>query len=222
MKAKKYKHADLENKRVIFFQIGLVCALAMAFTAFEWSSDKDPVTYVQGCEVDLVEIEMMDITRHKDPEPKKPVPMKLSDVIVITDVDEVDDVDIDFPEYDDVDAYNFDVKEEIIEDDTPFVMVEDMPEFPGGQTALLKFIAEQVKYPVVCVENNVQGKVFVSFVIDKTGTVTDVKVLRSPHDSLAKEAVRVVESMPRWTPGKQRNKAVKVAYTIPVNFVLQQ
>ncbi|MBI9062394.1 MAG: energy transducer TonB [Marinilabiliaceae bacterium] len=221
MKAKKYKHADLENKRVIFFQIGLVCALALAFTAFEWSSDKDPVKYAKGCQVDPGETEMMPIFRNKEPEPKKPVPMKLSDVIVITDDVEIEDVDIEFPDYEDVDIYDFKVKEEELEDDTPFIMVEEMPEFPGGQRALLAFVAENVKYPVVCVENNIQGKVYVSFVIDKTGDVIDVQVVRSPHESLSKEAVRVVESMPRWTPGKQRNKAVKVAFTIPVNFVLQ-
>ena len=221
MKAKKYKHADLENKRVIFFQIGLVCALALAFTAFEWSSDKDPVKYAKGCQVDPGETEMMPIFRNEEPEPKKPVPMKLSDVIVITDDVEIEDVDIEFPDYEDVDIYDFKVKEEELEDDTPFIMVEEMPEFPGGQRALLGFVAENVKYPVVCVENNIQGKVYVSFVIDKTGEVIDVQVARSPHESLSKEAVRVVESMPRWTPGKQRNKAVKVAFTIPVNFVLQ-
>lgn len=222
MKAKKYKHADLENKRVIFFQIGLVCALALAFTAFEWSSDKDPVKYAKGCEVDPVETEMMPIFRNKEPEPKKPVPMKVSDVIIITDAPVVEEVDLAFVDYEDTkNGYVFETEPEDLEDDTPFMMVEEMPEFPGGQRALLKFVAENVKYPVVCVENNIQGKVYVSFVIDKTGEVIDVLVARSPHESLSKEAVRVVESMPRWTPGKQRNKAVKVAYTIPVNFVLQ-
>jgi len=221
MKAKKYKHADLENKRVIFFQIGLVCALALAFTAFEWSSDKAPVKIPKGCEVEPMEIEMIDITRHKAPEVKKPVPMRLSDVILITEEDVIDDIDLEFPEYADVDEYNFDTEEEVLEDDTPFIRVEEMPEFPGGQMAMMTFVAKNVKYPVVCVENHIQGKVFVSFVIDRTGEVIDVKVLRSPHESLSKEAVRVVESMPRWKAGRQRNNAVKVAYNIPVNFVLQ-
>jgi len=221
MKAKKYKHADLENKRVIFFQIGLVCALALAFTAFEWSSDKEPVIYDEGCRVDPVEIEMTPITRVKEPEVKKPLPMIASDVIKITDDLAVIDDDPIIPEYANVDEYNFKTEIEVLEDEPPFIMVEDMPEFPGGLQAMMRFVAEHVKYPTICVETGIEGKVFVSFVIDKTGEVIDVKVLRSPHESLSKEAVRVVESMPRWTPGRQRDKAVKVAYNIPVNFVLQ-
>ncbi|MBS2213156.1 energy transducer TonB [Carboxylicivirga mesophila] len=99
--------------------------------------------------------------------------------------------------------------------------MEHMPEFPGGQAALLKYIATSIKYPVICVETGITGKVFISFVVNEKGEVVEAKVARSPDANLSAEALRVVNNMPQWTPGRQRDKAVRVAYTIPVNFVLQ-
>ena len=95
-----------------------------------------------------------------------------------------------------------------------------MPTFPGGDDALRKFIAQSVKYPVIAQENGIQGRVFVSFVVNSKGEVTNVKVARPFDPNLDKEAVRVVQSMPKWAPGKQRGKPVKVSYTVPINFVL--
>lgn len=98
--------------------------------------------------------------------------------------------------------------------------VEIMPEYPGGQEALLKFISENVKYPENAIKNEIQGKVFVSFVIDESGAVTKVKVLRGVDADLDKEAVRVIKLLEKWTPGKEKGKAVKVMYTLPINFAL--
>jgi len=103
----------------------------------------------------------------------------------------------------------------------PFFVVEQMPEFPGGQPALLKFISNSVKYPVIAQENGIQGKVFINFVVDTDGGISNVKVFRGVDPSLDKEAMRVVKSMPRWIPGKQSGKAVRVSFTVPINFVLQ-
>lgn len=102
-----------------------------------------------------------------------------------------------------------------------FDVVEQMPSFPGGNDALMKFLQENVKYPVVAQENGVQGRVVVSFVVEKDGSITDVKVVRSVDPSLDKEATRVVKSMPRWIPGKQNGAAVRVKYNVPVSFRLQ-
>ena len=102
-----------------------------------------------------------------------------------------------------------------------FDVVEQMPSFPGGNDALMKFLQENVKYPVVAQENGVQGRVVVSFVVEKDGSITDVKVVRSVDPSLDKEAARVVKSMPRWIPGKQNGAAVRVKYNVPVSFRLQ-
>ena len=105
--------------------------------------------------------------------------------------------------------------------DEVFVVVDEMPEFPGGDKALVRFLAENVKYPVIAQEQGIQGKVFVSFVVNKEGDIEDVKVSRGVDPSLDKEAVRVVSSLPRWKPGKQHGKLVKVSFTVPINFTLQ-
>jgi TonB family protein len=108
------------------------------------------------------------------------------------------------------------------EEEVIFVVVESMPEFPGGQQAMMRYIGENIQYPVIAQENGIQGRVICQFVIEKDGKVTDIQVVRSSGDaSLDKEAIRVINSMPKWTPGKQRGKTVRVKYTIPVNFRLQ-
>jgi len=112
----------------------------------------------------------------------------------------------------------------IVEEDTtsqPFFIVEQMPEFPGGEAALRKYLANSVKYPVIATENGIQGKVFVNFVVEPSGNISNVKVTRGVDSSLDKEAVRVVKSMPKWIPGKQGGQAVRVSFTVPINFVLQ-
>ena len=118
------------------------------------------------------------------------------------------------------------VEAEVVEEEEPaeqevFLIVEQMPVFPGGDAELRKYLAQSVKYPVIAQENGIQGRVFVKFVIAADGSVTNVEVARPFDPNLDKEAVRVVKSMPKWTPGKQRGKAVRVSYTVPINFVLQ-
>jgi len=102
-----------------------------------------------------------------------------------------------------------------------FFIVEDMPEFPGGDLALRKYIANQIKYPVIAQENGIQGKVYVTFVVSKSGKVANASIARGVDPSLDKEAIRVVNGLPAWKPGKQRGKPVNVSYTVPINFVLQ-
>ena len=102
-----------------------------------------------------------------------------------------------------------------------FDVVEEMPSFPGGPGALMSFLSSNIKYPVVAEENGIQGRVIVAFVVERDGSITDVRVVKSVDQSLDKEAVRVVKSMPRWIPGKQNGSAVRVKYTVPVTFRLQ-
>ena len=120
------------------------------------------------------------------------------------------------------------VKETIAEPEPPkveetkvFDVVEEMPSFPGGQSALLEYLNKNIKYPVVAEENGIQGRVTVTFVVERDGSITDVKVVKSVDPSLDKEAARVVKSMPHWIPGKQNGSAVRVKYTVPVTFRLQ-
>lgn len=111
------------------------------------------------------------------------------------------------------------IEEEKIDTDV-FVLVEQMPEFPGGQDSLYKFIGATILYPKEAKENSIEGKVYVNFTIEKDGSINEVKVIKGVHPLLDEEAVRVVESFPKWKPGKHKGKKVRVSFNIPLNFVL--
>jgi periplasmic protein TonB len=109
----------------------------------------------------------------------------------------------------------------VVEEEAPaFIVVEEMPVFPGGDGAMMKYIADNIKYPQICKENNISGKVFVNFIVNESGKVDKVKVVRGVDPYLDKEAIRVIQSLPDWTPGRQRGKAVRVQFTIPISFAL--
>ncbi len=226
MEVKKSPKADLENKKRVFMQIGLVVVLALVFAAFEWSTtdvSSDQFEMVEDVEA---EEEIVPITRQEEVKPPPPPPPpQVTDVlnIVDDDVELEEELDIEDTEIDEDTEVEFEVAlEEEETDDAPvFFIVEEMPQFPGGDTELRKFIAQSVKYPVIAQENGIQGRVYVQFVVSTTGAVEQVKVARGVDPNLDKEAIRVVQSMPKWKPGKQRGKAVKVSYTVPINFVLQ-
>ncbi|TLX76889.1 energy transducer TonB [Labilibacter sediminis] len=226
MEVKKSPKADLESKKTVFMQIGLVVVLALVLIAFEWStSDVDADKFDMLDDVEAEE-EIVPITRQEEVKPPPPPPPpKVTDVLNIVDDDvELDEeLDIEDTEIDEDTEVEFDISlEEEESDDAPvFFIVEEMPVFPGGDTELRKYIAQSVKYPVIAQENGIQGRVYVQFVVGTDGAVTQVKVARGVDPNLDKEAIRVVQSMPKWKPGKQRGKAVKVSYTVPINFVLQ-
>ena len=233
MEVKKSSKANLENKKGIFFEIGLIIALAFLFLAFEWKVNmKDKEDFIVTVPEELVEEEIIPITQQmlKPPPPPPPAP-RLTDLIEIVDEEiNLDDV----LEIEDVEAnvanrrvydfsgqgngYGDEYGDEYSDEAEVFAVVEDMPKFPGN---VQQWISKNIKYPMIAQENNIQGRVFVQFVIERDGSVTDVKVARSVDPSLDKEAIRVVKAMPKWTPGKQRNKPVRVSYTVPINFQLQ-
>lgn len=228
MEIKKTPKADLENKKTLFTEIGLAIALGLCLAAFEYSTQEVKIDLEAMPEEVVVEEEQAPVTRQEEVKPPPPPPPpKMADVLNIVDDNvELDDeaalFDSEFDEEAEVEFQEVEVEEEVVEDtEEVFIIVEQMPEFPGGNEALLKYLATSVKYPVIAQENGIQGRVFVSFVIDKNGEVTNVRVARPFDPNLDKEAVRVVQSMPKWTPGKQRGKAVKVSYNVPINFVLQ-
>jgi protein TonB len=226
MEVKKSPKADLENKKRIFMQIGLVVVLAIVFAAFEWSTTDVDASQFQMMDDVAAEEEIVPITRQEEVKPPPPPPPpKVTDVLNIVDDDvELDEeLDIEDTEIDENTEVEFEISmEEEDSDDAPvFFIVEEMPQFPGGDLELRKFIAQSVKYPVIAQENGIQGRVYVQFVVGTDGTVGQVKVARGVDPNLDKEAIRVVESMPKWKPGKQRGKPVKVSYTVPINFVLQ-
>jgi len=227
MEIKKTKKADLENKRGLFLEIGLVLALAIVFFAFEWRTDSDEADVLDVVEELSVIDELVPVTRPEPltPPPPPPAP-KLADVLIIVDNEE------DFDEVLDIEDSEAQVDEtyrvNVIDDGEPepdeeqiFVIVEDMPQFPGGEIALLKWIAKSVKYPTLAQENGIAGRVHLNFVINETGGIDNIVVTRGVDPSLDREAVRVIKQMPKWKPGKQRGKAVKVSFSLPINFQLQ-
>ena len=227
MEVKKSQKADLENKRGLFLEIGLALTLAIVFLAFEWRVDTSEANVLETEQEIQAEEEIIPITRQepvKPPPPPPPAP-KVADVLNIVDNDEEidDELEIEDSEADMDEDIEIQVVEETEEEDEQqvFVIVEDMPEFPGGDIELQKWIARAVKYPVIAQENGITGRVYVGFVVNKVGAIENVKIMRGVDPSLDKEAVRVINKMPKWKPGKQRGKAVKVSYTVPINFQLQ-
>ncbi len=229
MEAKKSQKADLENKRNTYLLIGLVGALAITLLAFEWTTKPKQSNSLGSIQAQEVEEEIIPITRQEEVKPPPPPPPpKVVEVlnIVDDDVEIEDELEIEDTEADDETLIDvapiIETAEEEEEDEAQvFYIVEDMPEFPGGELALRKFIGNSIKYPVIAQENGIQGKVYVTFVVDKTGGVTGATIARGVDPSLDKEALRVVNNLPKWKPGKQRGKPVRVSYTVPINFVLQ-
>jgi protein TonB len=217
MEPKKNPDISLEKKKGLFFQIGLVITLVIVLGAFEWRS-YDKVAYNLGqLNLDDLEEEIIPITKQEvKPPPPPPPPPEIIE-IVEDDVEIEDEIEIEDTESDEEEA-----TEEIDEEDDEefFMVVENMPEFPGGDLGLMKYIQKNVKYPAIAKEYNITGKVYVSFIVDRSGSVTNVKIVRGVDKNLDAEAMRVVKSLPKYKPGKQRGKAVRVMFTIPINFTL--
>ena len=222
---RKTPKADLESKKGLFFEIGLVIALAAVFAAFQWKSyDKITVNLAQRAVDDTPE-EIIPITEQKVKPPPPPPPKQVTQIkIVENDVEVEDDIDID-AEADEETAMEEYVPpvedEEEVKEQEIFTVVESMPEFPGGMSALGRYIADKVRYPVIAQENRIQGRVYVTFVVNKQGVVENVEIRRGVDPALDKEALRVINSLPNWKPGKQRGKPANVRYTVPINFKLQ-
>jgi protein TonB len=229
MELKKSDKADLERKKGMFLEIGLVVTLAVILVAFEWTKGEGKNDNSDVVQEIQFEDEMMQITRREEPKPEpKPEQPKVAEVldIVDDDVQIEDDFDFDMEATDDS-QYDFTSMigddEENIQEEEVFYIVEDMPTFNGGDpaTEFRKYIAQNLRYPEIAAENGISGRVIVQFAVNKTGQVVDANIVRSIDPALDKEAIRVVMSSPKWTPGKQRGKAVKVLFTFPINFVLQ-
>lgn len=212
---KKDPKISLENKKGMFFQIGLAVTLIAVLISFEWKS-YDKSNYNLGdLNLDDMEEEIIPITRQEvKPPPPPPPPPEIIE-IVEDEVEIENEVEIEETDTDEDEIV------EIEEDDEEFFMVvENMPEFPGGDLGLMKFIQKNVRYPAIAKEYNITGKVYISFIVDKQGSVTNVKIVRGVDKNLDAEAIRVVSLLPKYKPGKQRGKAVRVMFTIPINFTL--
>ncbi len=216
MQLKKNPDSDLERKRGLFLQLGLVISLLIVLIAFEYKSYDKSDFNLGTLNLDDLEEEIIPITKQEvKPPPPPPPPPEIIE-IVEDDVEIEEEIEIEDTESDEEEM--IEIEEE--DDDEYFMVVENMPEFPGGDLGLMKYIQKNVRYPAIAKEYNITGKVYVSFIVDKQGAVTNVKIVRGVDKNLDAEAVRVVKSLPKYKPGKQRGKPVRVMFTIPINFTL--
>ena len=227
MEIKKSPKADLKNKRGLLLEIGLVVSLLLVIGAFSYTPEEKRIEKVD-LQAPVVEEQIVEITRQdqKPPETPRKVEVKvIADLLQVVTNDTKITTEVDFTEFDeDVDVVQTVgvVEEEVVEEDQPFLIAETMPSFQGGDLNTFRaWVQQNVKFPQIALENGIQGRVVLSFVIEKDGRLTNIQVLQTPDRSLSEEAVRVLSKSPKWTPGKQRNQVVRVKYTLPVDFRVQ-
>ena len=230
MEIKKSEKANLENKKLLFLELGLIVSLGITWFAFEWTSKETNVAVLEETTEVVLEEEIIPITQETPPPPPSApkIPVLSDQIDIVDDEIEVNDdmfmnleddanMGVEIMEYVEV------TEEEVVEEEAiPFQLVEEKPSFQGGDAnQFSKWVNSRLEYPEIAKENGVQGRVTLQFTVEKDGSVTKVKVLRGVDPSLDKEAVRVVSMSPKWKPGKQRDRAVPVTYTFPVIFQLR-
>ncbi len=226
MNNKKSPNANLEDKKLTYVLIGLVVVLSAIFVCFEWT-DKEITVYEMDETVMLIEEEMIEQTFEEEPPPpeKEELPEEVFEEIeVVENEKEVEKIEVKSEDDEDrIQEFVAPPVEEIIEDEVEevFMVVEQMPEFPGGNAKLMEYFSDNIRYPVIAMENGIQGRVICQFTVWKDGSISEVKVLRGADRALDREAVRLIQNMPKWKAGKQRGKAVSCKFTLPVNFVLR-
>jgi len=228
MELKKNPKADLEKRRGLYLEIGLVVILAATLVAFEVKSyDSEEETAFQREVIEEPEEVIIQTDVQEPPPPPPPeVPEVTTLINVVDDEQEIKNELVVNAEVNDetkniaITPVQFEEEEEVVEEQI-FTVVENEPEFPGGMDALYKYLSQNIKYPQLARENGITGKVYVTFVVEKDGSIANPKILRDIGGGCGAEAIRVVKAMPKWNPGKQRGKAVRVQFNLPVNFNLK-
>ena len=228
MEIKKTPKADLENKKSTWLLVGYVIVLAFMFIAFEWTKRDIKIDTSQAITDLVFEEEIIPITEQPEqaaPPPPPAAPPIAETLTIVEDDADVEETTIatsaETNQAVEIKYVPVAVEEEEPEEQTIFEVVENMPDFPGGQAALMQYLAKNIKYPTIAQENGTQGRVIVQFVVNRDGSIVDAKVVRSVDPYLDKEALRVINTMPKWKPGMQRGKPVRVKFTVPVMFRLQ-
>jgi len=241
MEIKKSSKADLEGGKSLCFLMGVIVGLAVLFVGFEWGTSELRISTSEGITDIFMEEEIEMTTQEEDiPPPPPPPPVEQQQEQVVAEVLSIveDTADVgqqilmsteDTQREAQVQTYvppaAISVSAAAIEEEEAqqiFVIVEKQPEFPGGSAAMMSFLSNNIKYPVVAQENGIFGRVTCSFVVNIDGSIVDIEVIRGVDPSLDKEAMRVISTMPRWTPGEQRGRPVRVRFTLPVQFRLNQ
>lgn len=228
MDAKKTPKADLENKKTLFLEIGMIVVLAVILAAFEWKQ-YERTKFELGTRENIEVMEEVVIqTEQEAPKPPAPTPPPQTTILEIVEDDvEIDEeiiIDAEIDQNSRVEEYiapTVEVEEEEIVEQEIFTVVEESPSFPGGDEARIRFLQENIEYPQMARESGIQGTVYVTFVVEPNGSVSGVRVLRGIGGGCDEEAVRVIKKMPKWNPGKQRGKPVRVQFNMPIKFTLQ-
>ncbi len=222
MQPKKNDKANLEKKRALFLQLGLILSSLIVLFLLEWSTPVGNKTVVYRIDDIDLETELQPIQRKPNLTP--PIPKGYSKITKIADNNEVtDDFELLSPEIEPNEAVpipKLKLKAED-EEDVPTVWIAPtMPKFPGGRIGLQQYIAKHLKYPQKAIDENIQGKVFVKFIVNEKGETENALIINSIHPLLDREALRIVQNLPKWQAGTQNGKAVKVCLTIPIVFML--
>ncbi len=225
MEVKKSKKVALENRRGSWLLMGLVTALSFMFVSFEWTRHDLRITAGSLVNEPFFVDELVPITYPETKAPPPPPPIQTTEVLVIVEnTANVKEATV-APSEETHERYVIKAPPPMIEEvvvETEIVdFAEKMPEYPGGSKAMMAYLNKNVKYPVRPQETGIQGRVIVQFVVERDGSISNLIVVRSVDPDLDKEALRVIEAMPKWTPGLQNGKPVRVKYTLPVYFKLQ-
>ncbi len=225
MEIKKNPKVDLENRKGIFLEVGMIIALAICIIALSVGQEKKTIEIMQisGPEI---EMDLVDITKPEEPKPQAPVKQAvqlISDFIKVVKNDTKIDTTFDFAEFteDEIIVEEIEVEEEV-QEEAPFLKVEVMPSFMGGDLNTFRaWVAQEFQIPAIAAENGIQGRVVVQFVIEKDGSLSNIEFLQSPDRVYEDEVTRVLKKSPKWTPGRQRDAVVRVRYILPINCTLQ-
>ena len=231
MEIKKSPKADLQKNSSLYFVIGLAFVLFFSWQAIEWKTYKKTFDY-EALDVDEDEDEEIPITEQikTPPPPPPPAPQVIE---IVEDEEDVEETVIESTETNEEEIVEIvEVEEEEEDVDVPFAVIEDVPIFPGCegvakserrncfQEKMNKHIVRNFRYPEIAQEMGIQGRVYVNFIISKDGSITNIR-MRGPDKNLEKEAERIISKLPQMTPGKQRGRAVRVPFSIPITFRLQ-
>jgi len=222
MELKKTAKADLSQKSGIFFSLGLVISLSLTVLCFEWKSYDDSGIAMLGQISDDFE-DLLEIPPTLQPPPPPPK-IQQPEIVEVPDEEEIEeeieiDLDVEITEEEVVDEIVFEEAEEEVADEI-FTIVENKPEFGGGHAAYMRYLQKNMVYPAQARRMNVEGRVFVQFVVGVDGSVSQVEVLKGIGAGCNEEAKRVISKSPKWIPGKQRGKPVKVRIVVPLIFSL--
>ena len=228
MESKKSNKANLDRKRGHFFEIGMLIALGIVLLAFEMQIATKEGCSIGGLAQVSIEDVMVPVTRFVEPPPPPPAPPKVTDILEIVENDVLIDaqihIDVDVNLLTPITAYDYSFSEiDDVDETIPFSIIEEKPKFNGkdADVGFREWVYSKIVYPPAAVDNVIKGRIYTEFTIDKDGSITDIKILRGADPLLNAEALRVLKMSPKWTPGKQRGKAVKVTFQFPFVFDLQ-